>query len=270
MSASNKKCRQNYRQPYIILLKFAVLFCHDVCYISSFVPGRPNAFQPMSSKNSRIHDRWYASTYTPTTCSTIPFIKPKISTELSSSSTKEGNNDQDDEQEQRQRQNPQLNINSSENNKNRWSSGLNGQRQSEFNVSEKREITPQHQKRLQELKHIENTFVPYGDKLWELRSTLIHLSKQLIHIIAAKNQNGIGSTEMSSSMHSIVSEEEIREMIREVESKDPEYVYALEKEKMERALEDGRDEDVKNHKEKALIARSALPHFNLHGLWVGK
>ena len=48
------------------------------------------------------------------------------------------------------------------------------------------------------------------------------------------------------------------------------WVYALEKERLEKALQEDRLDDAKIHKEKALMARKVLPHFNLHGLWVGK
>ena len=127
---------------------------------------------------------------------------------------------------------------------------------------------------MEEEQHAQNIFVPYGNELWKLRSTLLHLSKQLIQIIAQSydesnnnNDSNIGSVVNEPP---IISEEDIREMIRECESKDPELVYAMEREMMEQAMEEDRLEDAQEHKKKALVARNALPQFNLHGLWVGK
>ena len=136
----------------------------------------------------------------------------------------------------------------------------NQNRESEFNF-EPREKTAKHEERLQRQLHVQNKFVPYGDELWKLRSTLLHLSKQLVDLVSQRG---------NERHQSVVSEQELREMIREVEGKDPEFVYAFEKEKMQQALQEDRIEDAQQHKEQAMIARSALPHFNLHGLWVGK
>ena len=102
------------------------------------------------------------------------------------------------------------------------------------------------------------------------------MSKQLIQVIAKErggsDNNDDNSRKKSKSeiIESVISEQELRQMIREVEACDPEYVYALEKEGMERAIEENRMDDAREHKERAKVARSVLPHFNLHGLWVGK
>ena len=150
----------------------------------------------------------------------------------------------------------------------------NKRRKSEFESIEPRSQSFTYQKRMEEEQHAQNIFVPYGNELWKLRSTLLHLSKQLIQIIAQSydesnknNDSNIGSVVNEPP---IISEEDIREMIRECESKDPELVYAMEREMMEQAMEEDRLEDAQEHKKKALVARNALPQFNLHGLWVGK
>jgi hypothetical protein len=140
------------------------------------------------------------------------------------------------------------------------SSVENQNRESEFNF-EPRAKSAKHEQRIQDQIHVQNTFVSYGDELWKLRSTLLHLSKQLMNVISQSEDE---------KHHSVVSEQELCEMIREVETKDPEFVYAFEREQMQQALQEDRLEDAKNHKEKAMTARGALPHFNLHGLWVGK
>lgn len=156
----------------------------------------------------------------------------------------------------------------------------NNNRDSEFDVDEQsKDITrfsSNYQQRLEKEQELHNAFVPYGDELWKLRSTLVHLSKQLIQVIAkerggsSRSSGGSEGKSRSEIIQSVVREDDLRNMIREVEMKDPEFVYALEKERMESAIEDHRLDDAEEHREKAKNARSVLPQFNLHGLWVGK
>ncbi len=146
-------------------------------------------------------------------------------------------------------------------------------RESEFKSIEARAQSSKHQKRLEEEQFAQNTFAPYGNELWELRSTLLHLSKQLIRVMTQNNDSTSASNnkeDEDSNVRPIISENEIREMIREVEAKDPELVYTLETEKMMRAMEDDRIDEAEKHRHNALVAKRALPYFNLHGLWVGK
>lgn len=98
-------------------------------------------------------------------------------------------------------------------------------------------------------------FAEFGDELWELRSELKELSHNLISAI-----NGGTRSE----------EESVREKLRDAERRDPELTYEMEMLEAEIAKLDGRLEDSKEHREKALAARSCLPQFNLDGLWVGK
>lgn len=65
-------------------------------------------------------------------------------------------------------------------------------------------------------------------------------------------------------------EEITREKLRYHEQRDPELVYMLELADMQDAQQEGRMKDAAKHREKALAARSCLPHFNLEGLWIGK
>ena len=172
-----------------------------------------------------------------------------------------------------------------ENTKNKRQNIQNDNRDSEFNIQEEKiesskERISNHQNKLDQEQELQNTFVPYGDELWKLRSTLVHLSKQLIQVIVKERRSdsisdhydndSIRKKDKSEIIESVISEQELRQMIREVEASDPEYVYALEKEMMETAIEENRMDDAREHKEKAKVARSVLPHFNLHGLWVGK
>ena len=101
---------------------------------------------------------------------------------------------------------------------------------------------------------IEQQFVPYGDDLWELRTTIGRLSDKLVDAI----KDGT-APEIS-----------IRDYLLELERRDPELVYKMELAKMMDAEADGRLERAQKHKEAAMAARSCLPQFNLEGLWVGK
>lgn len=98
-------------------------------------------------------------------------------------------------------------------------------------------------------------FVNFGDELWSLRSEMERLSSNLVD---AMNQG------------EETKEKKTRDKLREVEQKDPELVYMLEKAACRDALAENRKEDAAFHEERAIVARSCLPQFNLEGLWVGK
>ena len=109
--------------------------------------------------------------------------------------------------------------------------------------------------RVQQDKKNQGKFVKYGDDLWDLRKTMTSLSKKLVAAINSGSRD---------------KEEAIRSRLREAESQDPELVYKLELEQMEKAKRDGRMSDAEQHSRNAVAARSCLPQFNLDGLWVGK
>lgn len=98
-------------------------------------------------------------------------------------------------------------------------------------------------------------FATYGNDLWELRSNIDNLSDQLVDAI-------------STGKDTI--ERKVRNTLHKEEQRDPELVYKMELEAMHDADEAEVIEDEIYHKDKALNARSCLPHFNLEGLWVGK
>jgi len=98
-------------------------------------------------------------------------------------------------------------------------------------------------------------FVEFGDELWDLRSQMDRMSSKLMRALSE------GQEEI---------EDYTRNRLRDYEQKDPELVYMLELADMEDAEREGRTKDAEAHREKALAARSCLPHLNLDGLWVGK
>jgi len=98
-------------------------------------------------------------------------------------------------------------------------------------------------------------FVEFGDDLWDLRTKMDKMSSRLLQAV--------------NEGHEEV-EEFTREKLRDFEQRDPELVYMLEIADLEDATKEGRMKDAESHREKALAARSCLPHFNLDGLWVGK
>lgn len=111
------------------------------------------------------------------------------------------------------------------------------------------------QARREQDEKVSGRFTKYGDDLWNLRTRLEDLSKQLISAI----NSGVRETE-----------EHLRKQIRALEGKDPEHVYKAELKMMSLAQREGREMDGERHGRKALDARSQLPHYNLDGLWVGK
>ncbi|GAX19941.1 hypothetical protein FisN_1Lh588 [Fistulifera solaris] len=98
-------------------------------------------------------------------------------------------------------------------------------------------------------------FVTFGDELWDLRSEMERLSSYLVDAMTQGKES---------------EERKTRSKLREVEQKDPELVYMLEKVACRDALAENRMEDAALHQERATVARSCLPQFNLEGLWVGK
>ena len=128
-------------------------------------------------------------------------------------------------------------------------------RLTEFSELEPIEHSLERQTRMRLDQQNRNQFAKFGDELWGLRQSMTHLSEKLLLAI----NNGIRE-----------SEEKIRESLREMEEQDPELVYKMEIENLNRAKAEGRTADVEIHTQNALAARSCLPHFNLEGLWVGK
>ena len=115
------------------------------------------------------------------------------------------------------------------------------------------EFSEKRRERIERDLEIKAQFAEFGDDLWELRSKMDQLSAKLVEAI----QKGSETTE-----------EKAREKLRDYEQRDPELVYMLELADLEEATADGRHQDAAKHKEKAMAARSCLPHFNLDGLWV--
>lgn len=109
--------------------------------------------------------------------------------------------------------------------------------------------------RLEREKENQLRFAKYGNDLWKLRSNIQDLSLELVDSI----NSGDSKVEIG-----------IRKELRKVEKRDPELVYRIELEEMNKASLEARNEDELFHKEMAINARSCLPQFNLEGLWVGK
>mmetsp|Transcript_52940 Transcript_52940/g.128407 ORF Transcript_52940/g.128407 Transcript_52940/m.128407 type:complete len:442 (-) Transcript_52940:141-1466(-) len=128
-------------------------------------------------------------------------------------------------------------------------------RRAEFTDLEPIEESSDRRRRIQRETINSNKFVKHGESLWELRKLQQKLSHKLIKAI----NTGLRDRES-----------EIREQLREAEKQDPEIVYKMELLRMRQAKSEGRDDDAREHGEKAFAARSCLPQFGLEGLWVGK
>lgn len=128
-------------------------------------------------------------------------------------------------------------------------------RRNEFDISQDYPMreTKKRKMRIEQEKKNQETFTPYGNELWDLRSELQRLSSELVKVMACGEDS-----------------KEIREQIRRLEQKDANVVYGLELDKMDKALDEGRIGDAEEHKKNALNARNHLVQFNFEGLWVGK
>jgi len=109
--------------------------------------------------------------------------------------------------------------------------------------------------RIEQEQEYRQRFMKYGDDLWKLRQFMDTLSTGLLQAI------NHGETEK---------EDEIRQELHEIEKQDPDLVYKIELEKLQKSMLEGRESDARHHSIVATAARSCLPQYNLDGLWVGK
>jgi hypothetical protein len=117
------------------------------------------------------------------------------------------------------------------------------------------EQSSERKRRIQQEEEDKQRFLSYGDDLWNMRQFMGKLSRKLLKSINDGNRE---------------KEEELREELRQIEHQDPDLVYKIELEKLQKATIEGRDDDAMRHSIVASAARSNLPQYNLDGLWVGK
>mmetsp|Transcript_9222 Transcript_9222/g.19357 ORF Transcript_9222/g.19357 Transcript_9222/m.19357 type:complete len:406 (-) Transcript_9222:63-1280(-) len=117
------------------------------------------------------------------------------------------------------------------------------------------EQSSERKRRIQQEQEDKQRFVKYGDDLWNMRQFMDKLSRKLLRSINDGDRE---------------KEEEIRAELRQVEHQDPDLVYRVELEQLQKATSEGREEDARQHSMIASAARSNLPQYNLDGLWVGK
>jgi len=117
------------------------------------------------------------------------------------------------------------------------------------------EQSSERRQRIEQEQEYRQRFMKYGDDLWKLRQFMDKLSTGLLQAI------NHGEREK---------EEEIRQELHEIEKQDPDLVYKIELEKLQKAMLEGRESDARHHSIVATAARSCLPQYNLDGLWVGK
>lgn len=128
-------------------------------------------------------------------------------------------------------------------------------RRIEFHIlPEDNEITSHARwKRMEQEKTNQEMFASHGNDLWKVHKDLEGLSKKLVKAMASGEDTRI-----------------LRKQIRELEQKDPNIVYGIELDRMDKAMEEKRTKDAHEHRQKALNARSHLAQFNFEGLWIGK
>jgi hypothetical protein len=128
-------------------------------------------------------------------------------------------------------------------------------RRIEFSDLGSLEQSTERKSRMQQEQEDKQRFVGYGDELWNMRSFMGKLSRKLLKSI------NDGDREQ---------EKDIREELRQIEHQDPDLVYKVELEKLQKASSEGREDDARRHSMIASAARNNLPQYNLDGLWVGK
>eukprot|EP00581_Thalassiosira_minuscula_P001031 CAMPEP_0183748428 /NCGR_PEP_ID=MMETSP0737-20130205/67766_1 /TAXON_ID=385413 /ORGANISM="Thalassiosira miniscula, Strain CCMP1093" /LENGTH=414 /DNA_ID=CAMNT_0025984151 /DNA_START=75 /DNA_END=1319 /DNA_ORIENTATION=- len=108
-----------------------------------------------------------------------------------------------------------------------------------------------------------------GDELFELRSVVSELRRELINMRArVEDENSyLSGAEKTQAKRSIALLE--RELLKHNE-RDAEFTYAVALELLEKAQEDGDEEMAKKYSIQAEEARLCIPQLNMHGLWVGK
>lgn len=100
-----------------------------------------------------------------------------------------------------------------------------------------------------------------GDDLHRLRHQILGMRLELQD---ARQNADVGSVEMSRRV------QELEQAIMKAQQVDAEFVYTVSLERQELAKQRGNMIDAQRYHERAMNARSALPQFNLEGLWVGK
>lgn len=94
-----------------------------------------------------------------------------------------------------------------------------------------------------------------GDELYHVRQQAILIREEL------QQARTYGATRRV---------QQLEQAILQIQQVDAEFVYAVNLERMEMAQQQGRLDDYERYKKDAMEARSALPQYNLDGLWVGK
>lgn len=147
------------------------------------------------------------------------------------------------------------------------------QRSSEFNIHESPlpTLSTKRRERLEREHKWQSSyeFIPPGtNTYWDLKDTIYYLQEDYEAAVNAKLSLGAIRN--------------IRNMLFDARSKDPEYIYGktnyyLQNNAVDRKRGVGNADDVeekviehKNNKEQNRAARQRLPQFNLEGLWVGK
>jgi hypothetical protein len=102
-----------------------------------------------------------------------------------------------------------------------------------------------------------------GDELHEMRARAAELGRELAEDAARRS-----SPPSSSAAAAAVREREAE--MADMNDRDPDFVYAMSRELMERAMHEGDDASTAEYRRKMEDAGSCMPQLNLHGLWVGK
>jgi len=120
--------------------------------------------------------------------------------------------------------------------------------------SELRKMSEVRRRRLRDEEEQSSRFVT-GDDLHELRQQVLGLRQELEYARKLKARDRV---------------EQLERAILKAQQVDAEFIYEVSLERMDVAQSRGKFQEAERFRREAAKARSALPQFNLDGLWVGK
>jgi len=140
----------------------------------------------------------------------------------------------------------------------------NGYEGGDFPLPDELEVPETRQLRWEREALIQSKFAS-GDELFELRQRIATLHSDIVNL-RAEQLDGLADERTGTDRRIVAYEKEMLAL----NGRDPEFMYAVSSELMEKAQADGDEELIAKYKIQMEEARLCIPQLNMHGLWVGK
>lgn len=140
----------------------------------------------------------------------------------------------------------------------------NGYEGGDFPLPDELEVPETRQLRWEREALIQSKFAS-GDELFELRQRIATLHSDIVNL-RAEQLDGLADERTGTDRRIVAYEKEMLAL----NGRDPEFIYAVSSELMEKAQADGDEELIAKYKIQMEEARLCIPQLNMHGLWVGK